>query len=352
MPELETNEITPRSNNYLLGQEEAEKVFLDAWKNNSLHNSWLISGIEGIGKATLAYRFARFVFAADNKNKEQYTSLNVSESNPVFNLVVNNSHPDLKIIERDYTDTDRRKIIKSIKDGERLNAEEMSGLKKSAVIKIDDVRTINDFLSKKSSQDGWRVVIVDSIDDMNNASANAILKVLEEPPYKTLMLLISHNPNRLLPTIKSRCAKLNLRPLSSNHVASLLRRYQPDLAEKEVKNISELCSGSIGKAINFANNNAVEKYDRLCKIIGSGNKYKLADLLSFCDTAVADEESYDLVKELILKFVAENITKSENIEALAGTWEEAIRVFEDTDKLNLDKKQALIKTITSICKVI
>ena len=178
MSESEAVNILPKNNSYLLGQEKAEQILLEGWRNNSLHNSWLISGIEGIGKATLAYRFAKFLLAADAGKKEQYTSLEISENNPVFKLVVNNAHPDLKIIERDYTDTDRRKILKAIKEGEQLSDEEMKGLKKSAFIRVDDVRTINEFLTKRSADNNWRIVIIDSIDDMNPASANAVLKIL------------------------------------------------------------------------------------------------------------------------------------------------------------------------------
>lgn len=344
--------IEPRNNTYLLGHEAEEQILLNAWKNNSLHNSWLLCGIEGIGKATLAYKFARFLLGADETQKDKYTTLDISVSSQAAKLVSNNSHPDLKIIERDYTETDRRKVVKAIKDGEKLSDEELRSLKKSAIIKVDDVRTINEFLSKRSSNDGWRVVIVDSIDDLNNAGANAILKVLEEPPHKTILMLISHNPNRLLPTIKSRCAKLNLKPLSEAHAASLLRRYRPELSEKNIKGLAELCSGSIGKAILYADNSALNSYDDLCKIIYAKNKFKLVDLLAFCDAAVADEDSYGLVQELILKFVAENVRSCENVENLADMWDKAIKIFDETARLNLDKKQALINIITGICKVI
>ena len=186
--------VTPRDNTFLIGHEEAEKLFLQCWKNNSLHNSWLISGIEGIGKATLAYRLARFILHADDSRRDAYDKLDVAPDTQTFRLISNNAHPDFKIIERDYTDTDRKKIIKAIKDGGQMSREELDGLKKSAFIRIDDVRTINEFLSRRSSQDGWRVVLIDSIDDMNNASTNAVLKILEEPPHKALMLLVSHNP--------------------------------------------------------------------------------------------------------------------------------------------------------------
>ena len=338
MSESEAVNILPKNNSYLLGQEKAEQILLEGWRNNSLHNSWLISGIEGIGKATLAYRFAKFLLAADAGKKEQYTSLEISENNPVFKLVVNNAHPDLKIIERDYTDTDRRKILKAIKEGEQLSDEEMKGLKKSAFI--------------RSADNNWRIVIIDSIDDMNPASANAVLKILEEPPYKTVMMLISHNPNKLLPTIRSRCAKLQLPPLADNQVASLLRRYRPALAEKAVQSLVGIASGSIGKALAYADNNALGKYDDLSKIVYAKNKFSIADLLAFCDAAVSDEDSYYLIQELVLKFIAENVRASDHPDELAGAWDNAIKVFNETERLNLDKKQALINIITNVIKVI
>ena len=345
-------EVVPCNNPLLIGHEEAEKRLLEAWKSNTLHSSWLFAGPEGIGKATLAYRFVRFLLSADENKRESYNSLNVAEDNQVFRLIANGSHPDVKVLERDYTETDRKKILKAIKDGEALGNEELKSLKKSAFIRVDDVRTINEFLAKKSSNDGWRVVIVDSVDDLNNAGANAILKILEEPPAKTVIMLISHNPNKLLPTINSRCAKMNLKPLEVNEVASLLRRYRPELSEKAVKGLAELSSGSIGKAILYADNAALTSYDDLRKIIYAKNKYKLSDLLAFCDAAVADEDSYDLARELVLKFVAENVKGCDNIEELAEMWEKAVKIFDETERLNLDKKQALINIISGICKVI
>lgn len=350
MSEIDIPNIIPRNNSFLLGFEEEEKFLLEAWKNNTLHNSWLFSGIEGIGKATLVYKFARFILSADANKKESYTSLDIPENGSVFKLVSNNSHPDLKIIERDYTETDRKKVIKSIKDGEQMSNEELKSLKKSAFIRIDDVRTVNEFLSKRSGNDGWRVVIVDSIDDMNSASANAILKVLEEPPYKTLMLLVSHNPNRLLPTIKSRCAKINLKPLPENIVASLLRRYRPNLDEKTVKNLASLSSGSIGKAIVYADTDALKVYESLNKIIYTKDNFSISDVLAFCNTYSSDDESYDLAQELILKFIAENVKQTSNLEEFIKSWDEAIKIFSETSSLNLDKKQALMNIIVNLCK--
>ena len=342
--------ITPRNNNYLLGHETQEKSFLSAWKNNSLHSSWLISGVEGIGKATFAYRLARFLLSADENNKEKYNSLDVTPDSQIVRLINNNSHPDFKVIERDYTETDKKKILKAIKDGDALSEEELQNLKKSAFIRVDDVRQIHEFLAKKSGGDNWRVVLIDSVDDMNLAAANALLKVLEEPPHKTLMLLISHNPNRLLPTIRSRCAKANFVPLDNLQVASLLRRYRPEIMETDVKKIAEISSGSIGKAIRYSDNNALDLYNKLHKIVGAKDKFSISALQDFCAQSTVDDESYELSKELILKFLSENIKSSENTDALLQSWDEAVTVFAETSSLNMDKTQAIMKIIVNLCK--
>ena len=185
---------------------------------------------------------------------------------------------------------------------------------------------------------------------MNASSANAILKILEEPPHKTVLMLISHNPNRLLPTIKSRCAKLNLKPLSDANLASLLRRYRPEMKENEIKELAAICSGSIGKALNYVDNNALARYHELEKLIMSGNAFKLSELLNFCDRAVADEDSYELAKSLLLKIIRQLIHQSGKIEEISESWDEALKIFNETESLNLDKKQALITIISNLCK--
>ena len=340
----------PQYNTYLLGHQNAEELFLRCWQNGNLHNSWLISGIKGIGKATFAFKLARFILSADFDKADSYVNIDVSPNSQVYKLIAGNSHPDFKIIQRDYTDTDRKKIMKAIKDGEALSANELKELKKSAYIRVDEVRTINEFLSRKSSTDGWRVVIIDSVDDMNSAAANAVLKILEEPPAKVLMLLLSHNPSRLLPTIRSRCAKLELKPLQNNEVSSLLRRYRPDISENEIKRITEISSGSIGKALVYADNGAADRYNEICGLVVAGSNFKIADMLSFCNSSSANEESYELAKELILKFLSEHTKNTDKIIETYEAWTYAIKTFTETESLNLDKKQALMNIMTNICK--
>ena len=339
--------VTPQNNFFLLGQEDAEKVVLDCYNNHTLHNSWLISGEKGIGKATFAYKFARFLLDPNRSEK----TLNTSPDSQSNRLITSNSHPDFKVIERDYIDTDRKKVLKAIKEGEAMSESELQNLRKSAFIRVDDVRTINDFMAKKSSQDGWRVVIVDSIDDMNTAAANALLKILEEPPAKSVIMLISHNVGKLLPTIKSRCSKLVLKPLDENNLICLLRRYRPELEEREIKGIAHIASGSIGKALAYADGNALSMYEGLQKIVFSGTKFNLADLLGWVDEAVASDENFALAQELILKFCSDNIVNSGNVEEMAKVWENAVKSFRLTSSLNLDRKQVLINAVGQLCKI-
>lgn len=343
--------ITPRNNPFLLGQEEAEKSIIDAYNNNTLHNSWLIYGVKGIGKATLAYRFARFLLDENRLSKNNTSTLATNPDSQNNHLISSLSHPDFKVLERDYIETDRKKIIKAIKGGDAMDDEELKSLKKSAFIRIDEVRSINEFMSKKASNDGWRVVIIDSIDDMNNASANALLKVLEEPPAKSILLLISHNIGQLLPTIRSRCTKLLLKPLDENIIISLLRRYRPELSENKIKGLALIASGSIGKAINYADMNALDRYQDLSEIIYSGNKFKLKKLLDWVEVGTISEENYDLSCELILKFCSDNIINSKDIEEMSQVWENAIKTFRQTEGLNMDKKQALINVISALTKI-
>lgn len=347
-----TEDFSPQNNGYLLGQNEAENIFLQAWKSQTMHHAWILSGEKGIGKATLAYRIARFLFCADENNKDKYTSLNVSPDNSVFQQVAKGSYPDLMVLERDYTETDKRKVVNAIRKGEALGNEELSALKRSAFIRVDDVRKVNEFLKKTSFNNGWRVVIVDSADDMNKNAANALLKILEEPPAKTLLLLISHNTGCLLPTIRSRCAKLSLKALDKGEVGSLLRRYRADLNETMIARLAEMSCGSIGKAILYADENAVNVYDKMCRLLCAKQNYSLSALLDFCNEASSSPEIFSLTEELLLNFLKENMPNCRDKEEIYALWNETRKKFADCTSVNMDKRLTLINLINKICKAL
>ena len=348
----EVENILPQNNGFLLGQTEAEEIFLKAWKNNTLHHAWILSGPQGIGKATLAYRIARFLLWADTNKKDNYSSLNIPENSQIFQQIAGGSHPDLKVLEKDYIETDKRKIISAIRKGEPLDDNEIANLKKSAFIRIDDVRKINDFLSKTSFNDGWRIVIIDSADDMNKSAANALLKILEEPPAKTILLLISHNAGTLLPTIRSRCSKLPMHTLKKNEVASLLRRYRSNLSESMVAKLAEMSDGSIGKAIRYADYEAVDIYNELSAILYAKRNFSLSKMLDFCNKNAIDDDKFTLLQELLLKFIKDNMAECQDAEALYACWQEIRKNFADCVNINMDRRVMLINILNGICKVL
>ena len=344
--------ILPRSNAFLLGQQVAEDIFLRAWKNGTMHHAWILSGPHGVGKATLAYRIARFLVWADWQKRENYTSLNVPENAEIFQQIAKGSYPDVKVLERDYIETDRKKIISSIQKGEALDEDDLANLRRSAFIRVDDVRKINEFLAKTSFNDGWRVVIIDAADDMNKSAANALLKILEEPPARTVLLLVSHNIGTLLPTIRSRCAKLNLRSLNDGEVSSLLRRYRAELSEEMVLKVAQMSRGSIGRAILYADLNAPDLYNDLCSLLYAKQKFSIEKMLEFCAEATADEDKFSLLQDFILQFIKENLSQASDSRALYECWSKTQRMYADCININMDKKQMLIKLLTDICKVL
>ncbi|MBQ9235861.1 MAG: DNA polymerase III subunit delta' [Alphaproteobacteria bacterium] len=340
----------PKDNAYLAGHSEAEKFVLEAWRRGNLHQALLISGAKGIGKATFAYRVARFLLSADETKRDKYTSLEVSAEAKVFKQISSESHPDFKVVERGYIKTDKQKIIKAVQSGNYMSDDELRELKKSGEIVVDDVRAVNEFLSKSSADGNWRVVLIDSVDEMNRSAANAVLKILEEPPHKTIMLLVSHNPKGLLPTIRSRCAKLELKPLSDSLTASLLRRYRSELSESEIKQICAMAEGSIGKAIVYADGKAAEFYKRIYDVATGGKNFRIAPMLKFCAEA-ASETNYELFKELILKFLTEQAKAGNKVEESAEVFDKAVKIFREQEAVNMDKRQVVTDIMTKVARI-
>ena len=194
----------------LLGHETAEKTMLAAHQSGRLHHAWLLAGPRGIGKATLAWRFARFLLsgqAGASLFGGEPDSLDVPADAPGRSLVDARSHPDLFHLRRTLNP-----------DTGRMRAE----------IAVDDVRELGAFMHMTPAMGKWRVAIVDAADEMNRNSANAVLKILEEPPPNAVLLMVAHAPGRLLPTIRSRCRRLALQPLAEDIVVRLLGDYAPD----------------------------------------------------------------------------------------------------------------------------
>lgn len=218
--------VPPRANPWLAGHDDAEAMLRQLTLANRLPHAWLFCGPAGIGKATLAFRFARFLLAAADGRPA--SGLALDPSHPTFRRVASGGHADLLTIERMFDEKRNRR--------------------RSEIV-VDDIRRVSHFLHATPAEGGWRVVVIDGADDMNRSAANALLKILEEPPQRSLLLLIADAPGRLLGTLRSRCRCLSLRPLSDGVVGSLLARYRPDTSEEERQAVIGLAQGSIGRAL-------------------------------------------------------------------------------------------------------
>jgi DNA polymerase III subunit delta' len=230
----------PRATTALFGHGLAETALLAAYRSGRVPHAFLIAGPKGIGKATLAYRMARFVLANPDPaagQVETATSLAVDSSNPVARRIAAQAQPDLLIIER--TLNDKGVLHKQIA--------------------VDDIRRTVTFFGSTAGEGGWRIAIVDAVDELNKSCANALLKVLEEPPQRALLLLVSHSAARVPATLRSRCRILTLRPLAETEVAAALTVATGAAAdEADIGAASVAAEGSVARAFDLLDEGALE----------------------------------------------------------------------------------------------
>jgi DNA polymerase-3 subunit delta' len=347
--------LAPRANPDLVGHQYAERELRRLLETGRVPHAILLSGPRGIGKATLAFRFARFLLATRNHPTDMATAggLAVAPESGVFHRVAAGGHADLLTVERAY-DPRRR----------RLRGE----------IVVEDAREITGFFRLTAAEDGWRIVVVDGADEMNRSAANALLKVLEEPPRQALLLLVSHSPGRLLPTIRSRCWRYPLVPLAREVVTRLLQSHRPELPQPEAEALAALSGGSIGRALEFADADGLALYRSMLEILSQIPGLDVIGLHAFADqVARADaDDAYRVAEELLLQILVRITTRRarrqlEGDEFVAGEndatrrlagrasaaqWaalrQDVERNFVSTDQLNLDRKQAMLGVFFAI----
>lgn len=355
----------PRQNPDLIGHEAAERTLLDAYRSERLSHAWLICGPRGIGKATLAYRFARFLLGqggpasgglfgdlptADPEN------LYVDPGNPLFHRVAAGGHADLMVVERGFSDDTRQKL--------------------RTEIVVADVRRIGSFLAMTPAEGGWRVVVIDAADEMNPSAMNAVLKVLEEPPPQSVLLLVCHNPGRLLPTVRSRCRRLVLNPLPSAAVAGLLTRFDPGLDAADALALARLAEGSVGRALTLAGESGLDLYRDLLGLLSTLPNLDIPALHEFADrlSRPAADSAFRTVTELLQNWLgrliragavattddwAQNDAESAltarllaagGLERWLEVWEKITTLLARTDGANLDRKSVILHAVLTIDK--
>jgi DNA polymerase-3 subunit delta' len=344
----------PRDNALLVGHEAAERRILDALGGGRLPHAWLITGSDGVGKATLAYRFARMLLGGTGSpigtsgggtsgggtsgGGTSGGGLDMDPAHPVFRRVAAGTHADLLTIEREWDDKKKR-------------------LKKN--IAADSVREIPGFLHLTAAEGGWRVVIVDGAEDMSIASANALLKVLEEPPPRAVLMLVCATPGRLLPTIRSRCRMLALAPLAPPDMARVLAAYLPEMAPDERAALANLAEGSPGRALALAAQGGLAIAAMVAEVVAALPHFPLLRGYDMAD-GLRDEMAFEMFFALLRQAIAGAVTAQlrgvadEAQGRLAGVrgakewgavWSRIGEIQHETEWHNLDKRQAVVTAL-------
>jgi DNA polymerase-3 subunit delta' len=357
---------SPRENARLQGHTAAERTLLDAYNSGRLAHAWLFTGPRGIGKATLAYRFARFMLAHGKEAGEKDggglfgdalapappNSLHLDPEHPVFRRVASGGHADFLAVER--------------------GVNEKTGKPRSEIV-VDDVRSIGGIMSLTPAEGGWRAVVVDTADEMNRHAANALLKVLEEPPARALVILVSHSPGRLLPTIVSRCRRLPLQALADDDVAALLAAYRADLPAEDRADLVGLAEGSIGRALALADEGGVGLYRDLAALLVTLGQLDIGALHALGDRVgrAGAEEAFLTVTDFLrwwlgrlILFAArgqvppsassddralmERLAPAAALDRWLEVWEKINRLLARAGGANLDRKQVFLNAFFAL----
>ena len=359
---------SPRENSLLVGHEGAELILKSAFDSGCLAHSWLISGPKGIGKATLAYRFARYVLSGGKMEafgtrlpelfKEntlpnikspvpEEGSLYIAPTQLVFKRVAAGGHADFMSV------------------GRSIN--EKNGKLRSEIV-VNDVRSIGSFFSLTAGEGGWRIVVIDCADEMNLNAANAVLKVLEEPPPRSLLLLVSHNPGKLLGTIRSRCRKLFLQPLKREFVVSLIQAWQLDIDEASIDLLATISDGSPGRALALERDGGLGLFQDFMTLLETLPKLDVDVLHAFSGrfggtgSEISFQTTSDLIRWWLVRMIVvkgrgnssfPTLTEKEKIffnkfvnvvslDRWFELWEKINHLLDKTEQINLDRKQVVL----------
>ncbi|MBT7641837.1 MAG: DNA polymerase III subunit delta' [Rhodobiaceae bacterium] len=345
----------PRFTRALIGHERAQRDFLNALQGTRLPHAWLLSGPEGIGKASFAYMVARAVLSAPTPQAIQQLSP-VSDT-PETQLIENSVHPDLYILNRRYN----------------AKTEKFRG-----DISVEDTRDMKKAFGLSASRGGWRIAIIDSIDEMNKSSVNALLKLIEEPPEKCLFLIVCHNPGRVLDTIRSRCRQLSFGALDEGLLQQIISGRLEAVDENEAAAAAFLAEGSAGRALMLAEMGGFDLYRDMVGVLEGlpqldgevlhglagrfGARSEPQSFRLFCylfsgwlhrvvrvaSTGQGFQPVFQGEAELVERLVKGDLP----LEPMLSLWEKVQHQVRQVEGLNLDKKQAILEWFGHLADII
>ncbi len=303
-------------------------------KKGQFNGSWLVIGPFGVGKRDFATRLSAFLLTGDWQG-------NIS------------THPDVKWIERSFTEEVKKDIQKTILAGKTVDTTELKTAARKSEITVDDIREGLKFLSFKSTGSSKRILIIALADDMNTNAANALLKVLEEPAPNTVILLLCENLGKLLPTIRSRCRKITIRPLSIDRLIQKIKTTLPNCSDPAF--LAEISNGSLGMAKLIEEENGTLVYQKIQSFQKPVQELDIEKVSQFADTLVKNEGQYNLFKYFLLNMIADILREKAlahqpDFDFWNDFYQETQRLFNDTDNLYLDKKQTIINTLIQFSK--
>ncbi len=322
----------PRQRGDLIDQVAAEATLLDAYRSGRIHHAWILGGPKGVGKATLAFRFARFVLAHPDPKAPDVVAardLRVDMESPVARRIAGGSHMDLLHLRRPWDEK-----------AKRFKTE----------LPIDEIRRTVGFFGSTAGEGGWRIAIVDAADDLNGNAANALLKILEEPPPRSLFLVVAHAPGRLLPTIRSRCRRLEFDRLAPHRIAEALGDFGIEGDPATFAAAADLADGSLRRAILLVQNDGVRLWRSLEAIVAKAPDHDVRAAHAFADlvTARGADDGFDIAVDFLLDIAgmrARHVLAQSGVRA-AARWAEAHdeigRVIGRSEALNLDRKAAIL----------
>ena len=345
------SDAAPRLIRHLIGHQAAWAEASEAWESGRFAHAWLITGPRGIGKASFAYLLAKAILTTPPDGEGGLfgpaatppLSRQLDEAHPALRRIESGAHADMLTVEIGWAD------------------DKMT--KRRTEIVVDDVRAVGAFLSMTPAEGGWRVVVIDAVDEMNRNAANALLKSLEEPPKRTVLLLVCHNPGRLLPTIRSRCRRLGLAPLDDAEMDAGLAHLLPEETPERRIDLARMSAGSLGGALALARAGGDAMAVEIATLLQGWPRLDFAAIYGFAAKVAADEEKFRLFAALLGDWIGATLRRGAGVAAVGGAegaalavpldqwaevWEKVNDLFRKAEAVNLDRRHVVLSAFHAL----